>query len=541
MSFYSQITRFIDQSKTDELKYNTYANEYKGLKVKVSFGQGVAAKIPWISFLEPPFSTSNGIYPVYLLYKSQNLLILAYGVSETTGPQIDWEVQAEKISDFFSRQFGRKPYRYGESKVFKAYDLNSPLDEVEVIRDLDEIISIYKSKLQRPISGNVDQQENGKVMDSPISYCAGLFEDLKNANLVFEESTLGRFISSLLSKRFLILTGLSGSGKTKLAQAFAMWICASKDQYHLVPVGADWTNREPLLGYRNALDDAHYVKPETGVLDLILRAKSHSEEPHFLILDEMNLSHVERYFADFLSAMESGDGILLHSSEADIDGVPSKLKIPDNLFIIGTVNIDETTYMFSPKVLDRANVIEFRVEASDMEAYFASEMKVDMDVIAGEGKSMAPDFLARAKDKSASLPNKEQSALNKKLLVFFTELKKVGAEFGYRSAGDIHRLAGHLKATDPSMDLNTIVDIAVMQKLLPKLHGSRRKLSGVLVTLAGQCASGTDAKTVKQALDEPDFEKAVSGLTITHPLSFGKIWRMYRNAIDNGYASYAEA
>ena len=73
----------------------------------------------------------------------------------------------------------------------------------------------------------------------------------------------------------------------------------------MIPVGADWTNREPLLGYPNALNVGEYIRPESGALDLILNAQADSKNPYFLILDEMNMSHVERYFADFLSAMES--------------------------------------------------------------------------------------------------------------------------------------------------------------------------------------------------------------------------------------------
>ena len=72
----------------------------------------------------------------------------------------------------------------------------------------------------------------------------------------------------------------------------------------------------------------------------------------------MNLSHVERYFADFLSAMESNEPVPLHNNDL-IEDIPNQITIPENLFVIGTVNIDETTYMFSPKVLDRANTIEF--------------------------------------------------------------------------------------------------------------------------------------------------------------------------------------
>ena len=101
-----------------------------------------------------------------------------------------------------------------------------------------------------------------------------------------------------------------------------------------------------------------YMK--SNALKLILEAgkPENKDKPFFLILDEMNLSHVERYFADFLSAMESKEEIPLHDSE-DEKIIPQSIEIPKNLFVIGTVNVDETTYMFSPKVLDRANVIEF--------------------------------------------------------------------------------------------------------------------------------------------------------------------------------------
>ena len=68
--------------------------------------------------------------------------------------------------------------------------------------------------------------------------------------------------------KLIIITGLSGSGKTKLAQAYVQWICQEESQYRIIPVGADWTNREPLLGYPNALKPEEYVKPDSGVIDL---------------------------------------------------------------------------------------------------------------------------------------------------------------------------------------------------------------------------------------------------------------------------------
>ncbi|MEI7502878.1 MAG: EVE domain-containing protein, partial [Paludibacter sp.] len=165
-------------------------------------------------------------------------------------------------------------------------------------------LSKYKEFL---ISIKTPKQTN--VENFSISQVA---DDIKNSGLSYSNQLINRFTSSLLTKPFVILTGLSGSGKTKLAQAFAMWMCENENQYCIVPVGADWTNREPLLGFPNALESGHYVKPDNKVLDLIIDAMANEGKPYFLILDEMNLSHVERSFADFLSVMESGDEISLH-------------------------------------------------------------------------------------------------------------------------------------------------------------------------------------------------------------------------------------
>lgn len=366
-----------------------------------------------------------------------------------------------------------------------------------------------------------------------------------NIGLKFDKQFIHRFIASLLTKPFVILTGLSGSGKTKLAQAFVQWISASEEQYCIVPVGADWTNREPLLGYPNALKDAEYVKPENSVLDLIIRAQSRPDEPHFLILDEMNLSHVERYFADFLSAMESGEAIPLHSGSGDWQGVPSAVRLPDNLFIIGTVNIDETTNMFSPKVLDRANTIEFRVSKTDINLFLLEMKPLKMDVLKGKGANMAASFLEMSRNKTTG--ERAADGINEALLRFFDELSKTGAEFGYRSASEIIRLIRQLEAVGAADSLsegekaeNAYLDIAVMQKLLPKLHGSRRKLVPVLKTLAGICLVNQPADIVKEVFGVPKYAE-INPDKVKYPLSLEKISRMYQSAIDNGYASYAEA
>jgi 5-methylcytosine-specific restriction protein B len=359
---------------------------------------------------------------------------------------------------------------------------------------------------------------------------------LKNSGLSFSSLLITRLAASMLTKPFVILTGLSGSGKTRLAQAFVQWICQDQSQYCLIPVGADWTNREPLLGYPNSLKPDEYVKPDNGVLDFIIQAINQAHLPHFLILDEMNLSHVERYFADFLSVMESKEEIPLHAEGIDPNGVPSKLKIPDNLFIIGTVNIDETTNMFSPKVLDRANTIEFRVTQDEMKNFLSNIQPINMDALKRKGADMAKNFLDMAANKSFA--SMDIDHINEALVRFFGELKKTGAEFGYRSATEILRLVHQLTALDNSLTTHQKIDIGIIQKLLPKLHGSRRKLCPVLETLGSFCISD-NIKVIKDVFEKPDFDFNASN--VLYPLSLEKIVRMYRGAIDNGFASFAEA
>ncbi|MDO6745510.1 hypothetical protein Q4553_13125 [Tenacibaculum soleae] len=371
--------------------------------------------------------------------------------------------------------------------------------------------------------------------------------DTTNAQLKYNTSLIARYISSLATKPFVLLSGLSGSGKTKLAQSFAQWICEDEKQYCIVPVGADWTNREPLLGYVNALETDKYILPENGALQLIIEAnkEANKNKPYFLILDEMNLSHVERYFADFLSVMESKDKFKLHSDkEQEKTGVPFELSWPKNLFVVGTVNIDETTYMFSPKVLDRANAIEFRVTEKEISNFLKSPNQIDLTQLESKGANMAADFIKTARNNEFEEINTDD--LNNTLVNFFGQLQKTGAEFGYRTGMEIHRLYQQLTVINEVISENEKIDIAVMQKLLPKLHGSRRKLCPILETLGNICVKDIDVKT--DIFENEDFKlyKEVDGkLVLTegvlYPLSLEKITRMYKGAIDNGFASYAEA
>lgn len=175
---------------------------------------------------------------------------------------------------------------------------------------------------------------------------------------VYNRELLRSYHLSLRTRRFVILCGLSGSGKTLLTRLYANAVDA---QYRMVAVAPNWTTNEDLLGYYNPLNKQYY---DTD-FSLFLRQASRAyvsacnvrkvPQPFHLILDEMNLARVEYYFAKFLSAME----VLTGGGQAQVSMFGSDVvDLPPNLFFVGTVNIDETTQGFADKIYDRAQVIE---------------------------------------------------------------------------------------------------------------------------------------------------------------------------------------
>ena len=144
--FIKLIEAFIEQSKTSDLSWKRYQKSYHNLTVKVSFGKGVSARIPWVGLLKEPNSISKGIYPVFLFFKEINKLILAYGISETKKSEYTWtNTEAfTSIDSWHLKEFGTTPDRYGSSYIKGVYDLDIGLDKDLIANDLDDIISEYE-------------------------------------------------------------------------------------------------------------------------------------------------------------------------------------------------------------------------------------------------------------------------------------------------------------------------------------------------------------------------------------------------------------
>jgi len=276
------------------------------------------------------------------------------------------------------------------------------------------------------------------------------------------------------------------------------------------------------------------------VLRLSLKAASDPSRPYLLLLDEMNLAHVERYFADFLSGMESGEGVLPNLSESDgawrQNGEAAKVPVPPNLFVVGTVNVDETTYMFSPKVLDRANTIEFRVRSADLanaggKPGFAEEADL----------SLLESFVTTALDPNWHRENRPvwSNQYERAVRTLHETLTVVGWEFGYRTYYDMLRFAAFASAMGIG-SWHQILDLQLLQKVLPRLNGSKRRLEPALSRLGRFCQDLAADDKLKDDPNKPfmPFEQDLQDSVL--PMSYDKIRRMHRLLVHNQFASFAE-
>lgn len=316
---------------------------------------------------------------------------------------------------------------------------------------------------------------------------------------MFDSTFSRRYITSLLAKPFVILTGNSGTGKTRISKQFAEYLevvdTNGEKNWLIVPVGADWTDNARVLGFYNPLADQGSGKYEkTGILKLIERANNHPEIPYFLILDEMNLSHVERYFSDFLSHMETPDNPFEldgYKNKDDEEEPSGKLPYPDNLFVIGTVNIDETTYMFSPKVLDRANVVEFKPDKNDVLGLFTGSGEQTKITPAKTG--VAEAFLRLAKevrDGLGQVSEEDITAIKEVFETIYDIVEKNGYEFAYRTVREIRQYisAAHALSSEwTEAEMYCAIDEQLLQKVLPKVHGNRKEIGNMLDELEAVC------------------------------------------------------
>lgn len=487
------LKRFLEDSKTGELKTSHYPKEFNGLRMKVSFGRGGLAKVPWIVFLRDGQEVQNGIFPVYLYYKEQGCLILAKGISQANEPVHLWpNVTKPTIQDFLKSKFNIEPTRYANSYVYASYEDSVDIGSYDLSGDINALLSIYN---------NLD------LNDVP--------ETEPSSRIVIKQIDMVK-----LYKPFLLLAGLSGTGKTRFVRKQAEMTGSLESTYCLVSVRPDWHEPSDLLGYVSRLGQNGAEFITTEVLNFIVKAwiemvdlkgsfidskfewkpKSFDEiRPFWLCLDEMNLAPVEQYFADYLSVIEtrkweggvySCEPLLKPDNfkqleRAGLDKLRKSLNledkkyqalwnyfvekgvsIPFNLIVAGTVNMDETTHGFSRKVIDRALTFDFGAFfPNDFDQFFDSESEFKVLTYPQVSQAERADFSDIGHADLTIAFMKEVNGVLKGSLF----------ELAYRALNEC-LIAVAVSQPNDDATLQAVWDDFLMMKVLPRIEGDIDKL-----------------------------------------------------------------
>lgn len=421
----------------------------------------------------------------------------------------------------------------------EKYPSNEPL-----IKKIRELISQPKSENvpfePKVLQGVSDMSIEKEKINTIKNY-------IKNKGFTYEGNLIENFYLSLKSKPFVILAGTSGTGKTRLAKLFAEGIGATveNEQFKLVPVRPDWSDSSDLFGHVNLNNE--FVPG--AILDFIKTASlpENSNKPYFLCLDEMNLARVEYYMSDFLSIIETRD---FDSKKEHINtdpimtldkyGTDNKardsygiLGFPENLYIVGTVNMDETTFPFSKKVLDRANTIEFSL-VNLMPKFDESSEPVQQ-------LTETNNFLKSKYLKINECAKEKEFVENwcEKLEEINKVLEKASLHVGYRVRDEIifyllnNKDAGNLISEEDAFDNE------LMQKILPRIQGSSQSINDLLCELFKICAGDfSGIQTANNTASEQMQKYLDDKSKLVYKNSAKKIQFMTRRLEEDGFTSY---
>ena len=362
---------------------------------------------------------------------------------------------------------------------------------------------------------------------------------LGSRGYVIAVEDLANFVTCLRVKPFVILAGVSGIGKSRLVRLFGDAIGGRTE---VIPVQPNWTDNADLFGY---VDPARQVFVPGRCTIALREAESLGTRPFLLCLDEMNLAHVEYYFADFLSVLESRrvddldrvvtDDLLgnlraqLAAERRDQKDAWPPLPFPNNAFVIGTVNMDETTHPFSRKVLDRANTIELTnmslatvlaAKKAAVNTYFDWEFLLPGAVSLSDVYESDREFFDK---------------LIAELSIINSILEPLNQHFAYRVRDEVCLYCYYAQELPTFLPPSKAFDYQILQKILPRLHGSTEATRRALTLLFERLTPGTNAISVDRfdlpmALDEVDAAR--------YPKSARKAALMLDRFQSDGFTSF---
>lgn len=555
---------------------------YEKLKVQGSVGQGNWAKNPWLAILDTRITTTtqNGEYIVYLFSEDLKTvyLTLAQGVTvpiREMGRTRAYQYLQEK-ADAIRRQLSLTGMKqddqiylsseglgrdYQVSTIaYYRYDLDRMPDDQQLLADLENVVINYKKYVESKLNEEDEQIIENDVdeLPQPASFPIITDEEVKptiehikayiaQRGFTYPEHLIENFYLSLKTKPFVILAGVSGTGKTKLVELFAEALGATKhnQRYTLIPVRPDWSDPSDLIGYTD-LSGKFRPGKLTEIVEIASRPER-QQESFFICLDEMNLARVEHYFSDLLSLLETqkwDEGKIrtqhllseqIFTSEEDKEKY-ARLHVPDNVYLIGTVNMDETTHPFSKKVLDRANTIEFNyINLNQFPDHGADE---DVGFVTVHHQFLRSDYLqlVHAYEQYEDLIK----ATTEKLVEVNRILESIHAHVGFRIRDAvcfymIYNDRFQLMSEDEAFDLQ------LLQKILPRIQGSHLAVKKVLLQLLQLCLN--ENFSMNDMLDDASelYSRWDVGETppdAKYPRSARKLAFMLRRYDEDGFTSY---
>lgn len=324
--------------------------------------------------------------------------------------------------------------------------------------------------------GSNDYSEQSKDLDFLLQFK----ENTRQKGLYYSDSDLVNFHISMKTDGMVILSGLSGTGKSKLVTEYAT---ALKSNIRFVPVRPFWADDSDLLGYADTVNNI-YRPGDSGLIDTLIDAQANEDSLFIVVFDEMNLARVEHYFSQFLSVLEmdAGDRMLtlynqqLESRLYNSEKYPSNIRIADNVLFVGTVNTDESTYQFSDKVLDRSNVMTLKmIPFGSIDETVGSPVERSKREVVKAG-----DFQKMKKvNTEAKLTSDEKNML----WDLHKALNNVDANMGigWRIVRQIDKYLMNIPDGIDSYTREKAFDMQIIQRVLTKVRGSEdqmRKLVG---------------------------------------------------------------
>lgn len=376
-----------------------------------------------------------------------------------------------------------------------------------------------------------DEKEENQMELSNKEIIEQVKQYISAKGFAYNNGLIENFYLSLKSKPFVILAGTSGTGKTRLVRLFAEAVGATpvNGRYKLVSVRPDWSDSSDLFGHVDL--NGNFIAG--AITEFVEKAASDKNNPYFLCLDEMNLARVEYYLSDILSIMETRD---YRDGEIVTDDIVLEghdaLTLPENLYIIGTVNMDETTFPFSKKVLDRANTIEFSYV--DLLPEF-DKVPEPVDVVNVNNSFLKTEYLyllncnADEKSKAENICTTLQE-INE-------ILKNASAHVGYRVRDEIVFYMLNNSNAD-LLSEEEALDNEILQKILPRIQGSSSAIRDMICDLFKYCAEDYEGYRTDSGEISKKMEKVLEEKIARYPKSAEKLIYMMRRYEEDGFTSY---